>query len=301
MNLSQLRYFVAVAELENLSLAASRLRIAQSAVSRQIRLLEEELGVLLLERVGRGVLLTEAGRTLLERSRHLFEEIESIRSEVVDRSVVPSGTLRIGVNPSLGHTLFPLVAARCRADYPNIKLHLVADLTSPVQEWLRRGELDFAIVSFPERDQEVVSTPLTREQIFLISAAANAPELGAECTIRSIEDLPLILPGLPNRERLGYERLAATQGYKLTCHIECDSLPVMKSLAQAGLGHLLLPYIAIAEDRSQPSWKVARIREIAVERHIVRSVRRPVTTAMAVVTGIIKDEVEKLRQSGAIR
>src|SRR5690606_20717337 len=116
--------------------------------------------------------------------------------------------------------------------------HLVTDLTSPIQDWVRRGALDFAIISFPERDSDFVGTPLTQEAIYLISAASIDPGLGAECTMRAVAGLPLLLPGLPNRERLGYERLAAAKGYSLTCGIESDSLSVLKRLAQRGLGHL---------------------------------------------------------------
>lgn len=300
MNFTQLRYFVAAAELENLSLAAMRLRIAQSAVSRQIRLLEEELGVRLLERVGRGVVLTEAGRTLLERSRDLFEQADRIKAEVIDRAHSPSGTLRIGANPSFGHVLFPRLAERCWRTHPNIRLHLVTDLTTPVQDWVRRGALDFAIISFPERDSDLIGTPLTREHIHLISAPSIDPGLGPECSMRSVASLPLLLPGLPNRERLGYERLAAAKGHSLTCGIESDSLSVLKRLAQRGLGHLMLPYIAIAEDKIEPFWKTSRVSGLTVERHIVRSARHPITKTMQVVLDLIFEEIETFRASGII-
>ncbi len=301
MNLTQLRYFVAAAELENLSLAATRLRIAQSAVSRQIRLLEDELGVQLLERVGRGVVLTDAGKTLLDGSKQLFENVEQLRLEVSNRSRVPSGTLRIGANPSLGHVLFPRLAEQCLASYPAIKLHMVTDLTSPVQEWVRRGDLDLAIISFPERDTELVSTPLSREAIYLISARGHDPGLGSKCSIKDVARLGLILPGLPNRERLGYERLAVSTGFSLNCHIESDSLPVMKSLARHGLGHLLLPYIAIGDDQPPGQWSASQVVELDLERHVLRSAKRPVTGAMAVVLGLIEAEIGRLRRAGIIR
>lgn len=301
MNLTQLRYFVAAAELQNLSLAASQLRIAQSAVSRQIRLLEDELEVELLERVGRGVVLTEAGKTLLEGGKTLLEGVDQLKLEVSDRARVPLGTLRIGCNPSLGHVLFPLLAKRCLEVYPLLKLHLVTDLTAPVQEWVRRGDLDFAIISFPERDAELASTPLTNEAIYLISAASHAPDLGDECTMSEVAQFDLVLPGLPNRERLGYERLAAATGYSLSCKVESDSLSIMKSLAESGLGHLLLPYIAIGEEREADLWKAFRIKGLSVERHIVRSGRRPVTSAMTAVIGIIQAELRQLRAEGRLR
>jgi len=301
MDLSQLRYFIVAAELENLTLAAARVRVAQSAISRQIRLLEEELGVTLLERVGRGVKLTASGKTLLERGKQLLDQAKQLEAEVSNQGNVPSGTLRIGANPSFGHAVFPRLAARCRATHPSIRLHLVTDLTAPIQEWVRRGDLDFAVISFPDKDPDLINIPLASESIFLISAADNDPKLGLECTIRSVSQLPLLLPGLPNRERLGYERLAAAKGYTLSCEIESDSLPILKSLALRGLGHLLLPHIAIADDVPAQTWKASRVKGLAVERYIVRSSRRPINSAGAIITKLIQDEVRILRGTGEIR
>src|SRR5262249_7622950 len=108
--------------------------------------------------------------------------------------------------------------------------------------------------------------------------------------MRAVAKLPLLLPGLPNRERLGYERLAAARGYSLSCGIESDSLSVLKGLAQRGLGHLMLPYIAVAEDKNEPFWKVSRVSGLTVERHIVRSPRRPVTKTMQMLFDMIFEE-----------
>ncbi|MGZ5829907.1 MAG: LysR family transcriptional regulator [Xanthobacteraceae bacterium] len=301
MHFNQLRYFIVVAELENLTLAAARLRIAQSAVSRQIKLLEQELGTTLLERVGRGVKLTAAGKTLLERGRHLLDEVKQIEAEVPTQGNTPAGTLRIGANPSFGHALFPRLAERYWKNFPNVKLHFVTDLTGPIQDWVRRGDLDFAIVSFPDKDTEFINLRLTSESIFVISAADNDPDLGPECTIRSVSELPLLLPGLPNRERLGYERLAAAKGYSLSCRMESDSLSVLKSLASRGFGHLLLPHVAIADDEPKGTWKISRVKGFAVERYIVRSSKRPVTRAAATIIDLIQDEVRSLRSLGVVR
>lgn len=300
MNLTQIRYFKAAAELENLTLAASRLHVAQSAVSRQIRLLEEELGVVLLERVGRGVMVTPAGRTMLAGADKLIDEVERIRTEVADMAHVPSGTLRIGANPSLGQIMFPRLVRRCLDKFPRIRLHLVADLTAPVQQWVRRGELDVAIISFPERDPELDGTQLSDEAIFLISAADKDPGLGPECDIKDVARQKLILPGLPNRERLGYERLAAAASSSLDCVVEVDSLSVMKSLARQGVGHLLLPYVAIGED-PEGDWKVSRVRGLNVNRQIVRSNRRPTTHAMMSVMALVEEEVALMKDEHIIR
>ena len=124
MDLQQLRYFVTVAEVENFSLAAHRLRVAQSAVSRQVRLLEQELGATLLRRAGRGVKLTETGETLRRRATDLIRHADDLRSDIRGRGNAPTGILRVGANPSLGDAVFPSLARSYMAAYPKVRLHL---------------------------------------------------------------------------------------------------------------------------------------------------------------------------------
>ncbi|MGE5146192.1 MAG: LysR family transcriptional regulator [Candidatus Eiseniibacteriota bacterium] len=301
MDFRQLRNFVVVADLENITLAASRLRIAQSAVSRHVRLLEQELGVRLFERVGRGIKLTSAGQMLRERVGHLLDEIKQLEDDITAEGTTPSGTLRVGANPSFGHTLFPRIAEQYWTKYPNVRLHFITDLTASIQELVRRGDLDVAIIGFPDKDPDFIKTPLTTEGIFLISAPDNNPGLGAECTVRAISKLPLLLPGFQNRERLGYERLAAAKGYHLTCRMEADSMAILKSLAARGFGHLLLPYVAIADDAPEGAWIMSRVKGFAVERYIIRLASRPLTEAGASMIRLIQSESRKLAKLGLIR
>lgn len=301
MDFRQLRTFAVVADLENITLAAARLRIAQSAVSRHVRLLEQELGVRLFERVGRGIKLTSAGQMLRERVGHLLEQMKQLEVDITTEGSTPSGTLRVGANPSFGHTLFPRIAEQYWAKYPNVRLHFVTDLTASIQELVRRGDLDIAIIGFPDKDPDFIKTPLTTESIFLISAPSNDPDLGAECTVRAISKLPLLLPGFQNRERLGYERLAAAKGYHLTCRMEADSLSILKSLAARGFGHLLLPYVAIADDEPAGTWMLSRVKGFAVERYIIRLASRPLTEAGSSIIRLIQDETGKLAKAGLLR
>ena len=301
MNLGQLRYFVVAAELENLSLAASRLRIAQSAISRQVRLLEEELGVQLLERVGRGVKLTDAGKTLLDRGRLLLGQVRQLEVDIKTRGGAPDGILRIGANPSFGEIILPQIASLCREFLPNVTLHFVTDLAATMLDSVRRGSLDFAIISFPDKDADFILEPLVTESIFLISHIEHDPGFADECTLRAVSKLPLLLPAYPNRERLGYERVAAAKGFTLNCIIESDSLSVLKSLAARKLGHMLLPSIATASDAPAGQWKLSCVKGLTVERYIVRGARRPLSKAATAVIKLVHEETKQLRLRGIIR
>lgn len=301
MDVRQLRCFVVAAELENVTLAASRLRIAQSAVSRHIRLLEQELSVRLFERIGRGLKLTANGELLRDRARHLIDEFNHLKTDIVAGAGAMSGALRVGAAPSLGEVLFPPLAERYARDYPNVQLQLITDLALVLQGLVRADRLDIAILSFPDRDPDLVLSRLTSEQLCLISAPAIAPHFGEECTIAAVSRLPLLLPAFPSRERLGYERLAAIKGQTLNCRMESDSLSVLKSLARNGLGHLLLPHVAVANDTPPNPWVVSRIKGLAIQRYIIRRADRPMREPAEGMIKAIKQQVQALIQCGSIR
>lgn len=301
MDIRQLRCFVVAAELENVTLAGSRLRIAQSAVSRHIRLLEQELGVRLFERIGRGLKLTANGEVLRDRARHLIDAFNHLKTDVMTGVGATSGVLRVGAAPSLGEVLFPPLAERYARDFPNVQLQFVTDLALALQNLVRADRLDIAIVSFPDHDPDLLLSRLTSESLYLISAPAIAPRFGEECAIGAVSRLPLLLPGFPSRERLGYERLAAVKGHMLNCRMESDSLSVLKSLARNGLGHLLLPYVAVANDKPASPWVVSRIKGLMVQRYIVRRADRPMRELGEGMIKAIKEQVQALIQNGAVR
>ena len=301
MNLQQLRYFVAVAEVENIGLAAHRLRVAQSAVSRQIRLLEEELNSALLERVGRGIKLTDTGETLRRRAVDLLRQADDLRSELRDRGHAPTGVLSVGANPSVGEAMFPVLAKRYTEAFPKVRLHLVSEMTMHVQEAVRRGTLDCGIVAFPDRDPSIAVQPLATERIFLISHRDYDLESGPACTVKQLAQLPLLLPGLPHRERLGYERLAAAKGQTLQCRMEADSLSILFDLARLGLGHLLLPAAAVRKLTHEGEWVARPISGFQLERFLIWHAEHPVTEALEGFRRILNHEVAAFIREGVMQ
>ena len=301
MDLQQLRYFVAVAEVENISLAAHRLRVAQSAVSRQIRLLEEELDAALLQRAGRGVKLTDAGETLRRRAVDLLRQADDLRAELRNRGRAPAGVLRIGANPSLGEAMFPALARRYTQAYPKVRLHLVTDMTMHLQEAIQRGTLDCAIIAFPDRDPALAVQPIANERIHLVSHRDHDLDWGPVCTVKQLASVPLLLPGLPHRERLGYERLAAAKGQTLQCRMEADSLSILFDLARLGLGHLLLPSTAVHKLTSDGQWNARQITGFQLQRFLVWPAERPMTEAMEGFRKILNQEISSFTRDGILR
>jgi DNA-binding transcriptional LysR family regulator len=150
MDLRQLRYFVAVAERGGFAAAASTLNVAQSALSRHIKLLEHELGGALLERGARGVAATESGKVLLARGRWLLEALDDIKTEVRTENREPSGTVRLGAPSTLADTFYAPLARLFAGRFPRVRLELSDGLTEEMCDRLLKGELDLAMVTAPQ-------------------------------------------------------------------------------------------------------------------------------------------------------
>src|SRR5258708_7110978 len=168
MEISQLRTLIHVAELGSLSKAADRMHIAQPALSRQVRMLEDELGTRLFARHGRGMVLTEQGREVLKHAGHIMAELEEIRVSASDIEAPLSGQVAIGLPPTVADIIsVPLVAAFGKA-HPQAVLRLVSAYTGYLLDWLHRGEIDVAILYDPRPTRSLRSHPPLVQNLFLI-------------------------------------------------------------------------------------------------------------------------------------
>src|SRR6476646_7411345 len=162
MDFRQLRTFSCVAELGSLSKASDTLRVAQPALSRQIKLLEHELRVELFTRSGRGMVLTEAGRLLLARTSGIVRQIDQIRDDIQSAAGAPSGRVVLGLVPTVSCVLSARLARRTVEAYPGISLCIVESYSGHLIEWLHRGEMDLAIIYGTPADRHPGSRPRQR-------------------------------------------------------------------------------------------------------------------------------------------
>jgi DNA-binding transcriptional LysR family regulator len=144
MDLRQLKYFVAVAEQENFSRAAQQLYVAQSALSRRMRDLEEELGVRLFDRHLRGAALTAEGRELLERARYLLRSFAQLKSDLVEPRAQPFGPVGVGMTPNFGAVVGAAFAREVVAAFPDARLRVVEAYSPELREMVRSGAIDMA-------------------------------------------------------------------------------------------------------------------------------------------------------------
>lgn len=187
MELRQIRYFVAIAEAEHFSRAAERLRIAQPALSRQMRLLEAEIGTPLFERLPRGVRLTAGGRVLLDRLRPVLRQIDHAVMEARAAADGRAGVLRLGViEVAAWQGVVPDAIGRFRAAFPQARLILSA-LSGPEQmAAIAQDQLDAGILYNPPPDPAIVARPLLRHPVMLAVPAGSPLEARADLRLADL-------------------------------------------------------------------------------------------------------------------
>jgi LysR family hydrogen peroxide-inducible transcriptional activator len=147
MELHQLRYFVAVADEGNFSRAAAKVRVAQPSLSQQIRKLEAEMGQPLFDRLPRSVVLTEAGRCLLDYARQILASIGDARRCVDELKGKIAGDVAVGAIPTIAPYVLPQLVVTFQKHYPDVTLHIVEDVTAGITQRIETGELDVALAS----------------------------------------------------------------------------------------------------------------------------------------------------------
>jgi LysR family nitrogen assimilation transcriptional regulator len=248
MDTRALRYFQAVAEFGSYSRAAEFLRISQPAVSRQIRALEDDLGRKLFVRHSHGVSLTDAGRTLLERSQAILRQFEQARDDIRGGASGPSGMVTLAVPPAAGNFLVPELTRRFGALYPNVFLKVAAGFSVYIHEWLMRGRVDLACLHDPVPQPGFVVTPLVREEVFLVGKAGGWAPKRDHVRTQDLAGVPLILPARPNASRRLLDLWLSRRGIRLDVRMEADDHLIIRALVRAGLGCSLLTHGAFLAD-----------------------------------------------------
>lgn len=251
MEISQLRTILHVAELGSLSKAADRLRIAQPALSRQVRLLEEELGIRLFERHGRGMLVTEAGTAVLRHAARILAEMEEIRATVADDDAPLRGLVSVGMPPTVSDILAEPLVSAFQARHPEAKIRLVSAYSGYLMDWLHRGDVDVAIMYETRPLRSLRTKPLLEEVLYLIGAPGSGLLPDQALEFSALATRRLFLPSLGHGLRRIVEDCAAQAGIALDVRVEADSYSTLKALVAAGHGHTILPLAPIHADLAE--------------------------------------------------
>ncbi len=246
MNLRDLHYLVALAEHRHFGRAADACFVSQPTLSTQIKKLEEELGVTLVERTPGKILLTETGRQITQRARAVLAEVDEIKAIAQHTRDPEAGTLRLGIFPTLGPYLLPHVIPQLRERFPRLELLLIEEKTEHVLRMLREGALDAGIVALPVHEDSLHSEFLFEEPFVLaVPGAHPLARRTARLKLCDLQSEHLLL--LEDGHCLRDQALEVCQlaGASEKTGFRATSLETLRQMVAANVGITLLPTLAI--------------------------------------------------------
>jgi len=297
MDVRSLRYFLHIAELGSFTRAAARLGVAQPALTRHLRRLEEELGTALLARQPRGVALTEAGAHLVAHGEGILRALEQARDEVRSLSQAPQGRVLLGVPPTLGPLLVPPLVGRARLDAPQVALKTVEGFSILLYDWLLGGTLDLAVMTSPPPSRALQIERLVTEELVLVQLPR------ARGTLREVTALQLAATPLVMSEgiRRVVEDGLSSEGVKLRVEAEIDAVEAIRTLVVQGQAATIMPVSTFWRELRAGTVMALRIGPKGVQRNLSLAwpAERRLTAAAEAMKRAVTAEIEALRGQGA--
>ncbi|MCP8708485.1 LysR family transcriptional regulator [Streptomyces thermocarboxydus] len=285
MDVKQLRALVTVAEVGSVTRAAELLHLVQPAVTRQIRTLEEELGVPLFQRTRQGMRPTDAGQIMVDRARRALSELERARAEVQPRSGQVTGIVTVGLLESTSDLLAEQLVAAVGRAHPGVDLRLMTGYSGHLQQWLDEGDLDLTLLYNLDSTPSLNARPLVRERLWAVAPASAGLRADNPVAFAEVAAHPLVMPASGHALRTLIDAAAARSDSTMGVTVQTNSMRVQKQLVVAGHGWTILPGVGIAEDVANGSLSAAPLCEPDVWRSIVLGTARygRVPPAVAVV------------------
>ncbi|CAB3743795.1 Hydrogen peroxide-inducible genes activator [Paraburkholderia sediminicola] len=304
MDLKRLELLMHVADFGSFSKASTVLGLAQPALGRQIQKLEEECGVRLLYRHGRGVTLTPEGTTLIERARPLLRQLIAIPSELQSELASPRGSVTVGLTPTVCNLLGLRLIRALKQKYPLLHVNVISGYSGYVHEWLVDGRVDLAILHDARRSSTVAVEPLAGAELFFVSPTARTTfSVPATISLSSIAEVPLVLPTRNHGLRRTLEYAASNAAVTLKVEYEVDTLDLLKEIVIAGLACTILARPAVTKEvRSGvvqinavdgPKLNTRLVLATAVGRPLTRAVRVVELELAALVKHMLAEEQEE--------
>jgi LysR family nitrogen assimilation transcriptional regulator len=275
-----------------------RAHVSQPALSRQIRLLEQELSAKLFKRKVRGVELTESGQRLLDRTRGLLADVGQLKSEIMSRANEPTGVVRLAASNSLSHILTARVVAHYRTLYPAVSVHVSENTSMVVREAITANAADVALLSDRESFAGLTKSPLLVERLLLIGPREAGLELSQPVEPSFLIDLNLILTPFPNGLRRVVDEILVRTGKVSTPKMEVDTNSLMINMARLGAGYAVLPYSGVHDPLERGEVSAAPIRGTRWGWVVATSRERALTIAAQRLAALIFAETRLLLDGG---
>ncbi|WP_454674121.1 LysR family transcriptional regulator [Achromobacter pestifer] len=299
MDLRQLRYFVVLANQRHFGRAAGVLHVAQPALTRQIKLLEDELGVQLFIRHPRGAAPTEEAEFLLERASFLLRYAEQLKRDMVALQHKPSGPIAIGLSPGLAITLAVPLTRAVHHLLPEVRLRFVEAFAPTLHDMLLKGQVDLAILNGPMSLANLHTYPFLTENLSLICLPGDRRVKGSPVTLETVAEMPLIMTGLAKSGiRLELEASAAHAGLHLNPIVEVETIEVAKRLVRDKVGVTVHFAAAVQEDIETGRLAAHPIDGLHLRRILAHPSDRPASRATKELVGLLSNVAAELVRAG---
>jgi DNA-binding transcriptional LysR family regulator len=260
MDVRQLEMFRSVAEEGGFTRAAERLHVSQSAVSRQVKLLEEELGSQLLHRHGRRVALTASGELLLKLANRVQRDIQDAVWQLSETGKLHRGQLRLGGGMTVCLFILPRLLKRFRKLYREVDLRVTSGTSEAILRLLRNHEVDLGLLTLPivATDMEVV--PVLKEEMVVVTAPGHPLSRARAADPKSLARFPWILFETGSNSRKVIDRFFLEESVPADVAMETENVEIIKAMVASGLGIGLIPYSAVAKDVRAGRFAFTRVR-----------------------------------------
>ncbi len=279
MNLRQLEYFLEIGQFRSFSRAAQVLHIAQPALSRQIRMLEDELGTPLFVRYDRGVTLTEAGELLRDRASFLLQQFNQLKDDITGGDGEPRGELTIGMPPSMREMLtVPLIETYYRR-YPQVTLHIREGISADLSKMVQDGKLDCAVIVGLAATAFTNAEPFLKEQMYLVGPPRENFSLSKPVSLAYASDKPMLLTSRPNSLRLVVENALGHARLPLKLVADGNSTEMMIELVARDLAYSIQAYCAAWGALQKGMLSAAPISDLWIDWELIYPSHRGLSTA----------------------
>ena len=253
MNLRDLRYLVAVAEHQHFGRAAEACFVSQPTLSTQLKKLEQTLGVTLIERTNRRVMLSREGEQIVAQAQRILVEVNSLTAMSEQLRDPLGGEVRLGIIPTIAPYLLPKILVPLTAEFPNLNIQLTEGQTSQITRMLKHGDLDAVLLALPLQEENVEEFELYTEP-FLFAAATEHPKAQQKSvSADDLQDEEVLL--LEDGHCLRDQALAVCHAHRgiESTSFTATSLETLRQLVAANMGITLMPELAVPEQTHHAS------------------------------------------------
>ncbi|OOF36631.1 DNA-binding transcriptional regulator OxyR [Rodentibacter heidelbergensis] len=255
MNIRDLEYLVALSEHKHFRRAADSCNVSQPTLSGQIRKLEDELGIILLERTSRKVLFTQSGMLLVEQARTVLREVKLLKEMASNQGKEMTGPLHIGLIPTVGPYLLPYIVPTLKAAFPDLEIFLYEAQTQQLLEQLETGRLDCAILAREQKTEAFIEVPIFEERMLLAVSEDHpwAKEKSISMNQLMGQEMLMLDDGHCLRNQALDYCFAA--GARENSHFQATSLETLRNMVAANAGITFMPELAVKNEGTRTGVK----------------------------------------------